>query len=297
MIRTAKTHSALFAAALACALGPLPAAAVDGAIEINAAAAAEGINPSDPPGLPVRIVNPGLYRLTGNLTTANPNQTILSIEADGVTLDLGGFLLEGPGVNGSGLGIDSSGADTVVKNGTVFSMGFDGLALSGENSRVENVTVRANRNNGMSLGAFATVRNCLLIGNGRFGVEAGNGSSIVENVVALNGFANVGGGGIRTAGDSVLIQSNVVDDNRGVGVMTSTNARIIGNAVVDSVDDGIEVDFGSVVKDNLVRANGDFGLDLNSFSGFIHNVVDGVSTVDGGAQFGPNLCNGAATCP
>ena len=71
--------------------------AVDGVIEINQARAiAGGVTPGDTPGFPVTISAAGSYRLTGNLTVPALNTTAISITANYVTLDLGGFLVSGP---------------------------------------------------------------------------------------------------------------------------------------------------------------------------------------------------------
>jgi hypothetical protein len=67
----------------------------EGVIEINQAAAlAGGITPSDTPGFPVTLDQPGSYRLTGDLVHEGPGpaQVIgLVITAEDVSLDLGGF--------------------------------------------------------------------------------------------------------------------------------------------------------------------------------------------------------------
>jgi hypothetical protein len=70
--------------------------AVDGTIEINQTAALRGgITTSDAAGFPVTIDAPGSYRLTGNLTVPNQNTDAIVVDADDVTIDLGGFTIRG----------------------------------------------------------------------------------------------------------------------------------------------------------------------------------------------------------
>jgi hypothetical protein len=61
-------------------------------------------------------------RLTGNLTVPNEDTSVVQITAEGVTLDLNGFVIQGPsteaGPNGTGTGVQGL-SSTVVVNGTV----------------------------------------------------------------------------------------------------------------------------------------------------------------------------------
>jgi len=82
---------------IAVLLLPAAAFAVDGQILINQATVmAAG-------GFPYKITQPGSYKLSGNLSVPLGVHAI-AITADGVTLDLNGFSIIGPGVfpNGSG---------------------------------------------------------------------------------------------------------------------------------------------------------------------------------------------------
>ena len=81
-------------------LGAHPLGAADGVIEINnARALSGGVTPGDTAGYPVSINLPGSYRLTGNLeiTSINPpNTNAIEVNAEDVTIDLGGFEILGP---------------------------------------------------------------------------------------------------------------------------------------------------------------------------------------------------------
>jgi hypothetical protein len=93
---------------LLCA--PLAAAAVDGVIEINQAAAlAGGVTPGDAPGFPVSLNAPGSYRLTAGLVVPDGATTGIRIDSSEVAIDLNGFSITcaDPCTGSTGFGIDS----------------------------------------------------------------------------------------------------------------------------------------------------------------------------------------------
>ncbi len=172
------------------------ASASDGVIEINATRTQQGgVTSSDGPGVPVTIDSPGSYQLTSNLTPslgpigviiADPeNFTVIEITADDVTLDLGGFAIQGPGAAGTGDGVRSTGANTVVRNGTITGVGADGIDL-GDGARVSDCTVADNGEDGIETGAHGMVRNCTSKSNAGYGLSLGNNSGFTDNLLADN---------------------------------------------------------------------------------------------------------------
>ncbi|MEM8997720.1 MAG: hypothetical protein AAGF23_23255, partial [Acidobacteriota bacterium] len=126
-------------------LASAPAAlAVDGVIEINQVSAlAGGVTAGDTPGYPVTISEAGSYRLTGDLTVVGSDFLEgLDVEASGVTVDLNGFTITGPG-SGTGHGIfgDINAQRVTVTNGGVSKMGGEGIWLFGAGSQVRGVKV------------------------------------------------------------------------------------------------------------------------------------------------------------
>lgn len=127
----------------ACAL---PAVAVDGIVLIDQNRAFAGsVTPGDTAGFPVSINQPGSYRLSGNLTVpAGVNG--IEVNADGVTLDLNGFSINGPGTFPNGLfsGVATERQRVNVTNGAI--TGFVvGLAMRGDARlmRVEKLQIDA----------------------------------------------------------------------------------------------------------------------------------------------------------
>src|SRR5262245_61882258 len=78
---------------------PISSYAVDGVVLIDQDRALAGnVTFGDAPGFPVTISQSGSYRLSGNLTVANADTTVIQITADSVTLDLNGFSIIGPAI-------------------------------------------------------------------------------------------------------------------------------------------------------------------------------------------------------
>ncbi len=153
------------------------ARAGDGVIEINQDKALAGaVTPGDGAGFPVLITKSGSYRLTSSLSAPSGVNGI-TIAAPDVTLDLGGFAVEGPYVccsgSGTGSGIQANAVRATVSNGRV--LGFAG--------------------SGVSLGTLAHVERVVVSQAGSHGLELGGGSLALENRVT-----GVGESGLRFTG-------------------------------------------------------------------------------------------------
>ena len=111
---------------LVAAFVPMTVFAVDGVVLINQATRQRDVTPGDTAGFPVTISQPGSYKLSSNLTIADPFGTVIQITADDVTLDLNGFTIQGPSVcNGHG-----STATTTCTVSNTESTGIDAGTLA-----------------------------------------------------------------------------------------------------------------------------------------------------------------------
>lgn len=180
--------------------------ASDGVFEINADCAVFGCFDGDTAGLPVQIVNPGSYLLTGNLTTTSTGQTLIDVNTDDVSIDLNGFALQGPVTcsgttlscsgSGTGDGIDANSRSNIrIRNGTVTGMGDDGIRV-GKSAWLEELTVAENAGAGIeALSPGSVLRRLSVRENGGNGVSLGFGSSyIMDSAVFNNGLQGVFGG-------------------------------------------------------------------------------------------------------
>lgn len=104
------------------------------------------------------INQPGSYCLTGNLI-AGPADTGISVLANDVVIDLGGFTLDGSAADPNASGIGGAGINVVVRNGTIKNWGGFGI-VQASSCRVQDVYVRGCGQSGIKLGALALVENC-----------------------------------------------------------------------------------------------------------------------------------------
>jgi hypothetical protein len=292
---------------VAGALGALLSAsgaanAGDGRIEINQAAATAGsVTPGDAPGFPVTISEPGSFRLTGNLLVSSAS-TAISIEAQNVSLDLGGFSVAGPNscsgyptntctTTGGNAGIvaNANAHQVRVENGVVRSFNGRGVWLLGASSSSENLRVLVNGDTGIVLGGAGRVVRCVSLANYDMGIFVANDGFVESSEARAN----------RTTGifvdDHGTVTNSVALSNGGYGIASASGGRLEANQA------RVNGTFGIV-------AVGDRGLLLENVSygntaGYLvgsgrwltsKNVADGNSTNNavGGVSLGDNLCAG-----
>lgn len=266
----------------------------DGSVPINQdRALAGGVTPSDTPGFPVTLDRPGSYRLTGNLDlTGQPdaaNLTAIEVEAGPVTIDLGGFVIEGPTTcdmdslpacspAGSGVGILATSLQVTVRNGTIDGMGRFGVELTlGECERLEGLritntqvaivgpqqvdasgcTILGNSIDrvGDGISCFGCIIRDNRISNSRsFGIAAGVGSTIVGNNVENSGASGL------VAGRNSLVKDNVVTGSVDYGIVAHQGSTVVNNSCGDNDTNGIRVTCPSAVIGNTSANNGASGI-------------------------------------
>jgi len=217
------------------ALVPAYVYAVDGQVLINQATltAAGGTYP---------IMQPGSYKLSGNLQAKDKDTNVIVISASHVTLDLNGFAILGTtncagGLNpcagaGTGVGIAAAGVqfNITIRNGTIQGMGNVGILLFGDSHLVEYLHVRSNGGIGIEVEA-----------------SADQGGSIVQyNTVQRNG------------GTGIFIESgsashNVLNTNLVYGIDNLVGIHFISGGSY----------FGNTLNDNTVSVAGGVNLGQN----------------------------------
>jgi hypothetical protein len=230
-----------------------PALASDGVLEINQACAtsADGCFPGDAGGWPVTIASRGSYRLTGNLSVPT-NTKAVQIDSNLVTLDLGGFSVDGTNtcsgypVLGCTLvqgvpGIQSSQYLVTVRNGSVTGMGGGCIYLTGPSSEVDNVRVLFCGWHGIEMGPLGRVSRSASVANMLYGISMNDGGWLVDSETRGNRGQGVYMGGTSHGGS--LIQ-NLSTDNGGTGLQAGSSLILVtknvatGNAVVPQISGG-----------------------------------------------------------
>ena len=172
--------------------------------------------PSSPAGFPITISAPGSYFLTQNITGVAGADGIV-ISADGVTLDLNGFVLAGSSVGSAG--IDGVGANHVtISNGIIRN--WTGAGIKGDaitNGRYEQLQISSNNGGGIIAGKDSVIASCQVTDNG------GNGIAFVQPLTF--GSSSVSG---------CTVDGSVLD-----GIVVDNNVTVVANTVTNSGFDGI----------------------------------------------------------
>jgi hypothetical protein len=190
-----------------------PLAAGEGAILLNQAIAIAGLGPGDPPGFPIELEQPGLYRLVGNLDQSGQTADLaaISILADDVTLDLNGFAVLGACPSGGCNGVASviSGAAAArarVANGHLAYAPATAVWL-GDDARIENVGIFRSGAAALICGASCTVEDSLLVRNGGGGA-VGAGSRVARTISDDNVLDGLFTNAAPTTFHEVVMQGN-----------------------------------------------------------------------------------------
>lgn len=125
------------------------------------------------------LSQPGSYYLTGNVAAAGKANAI-TIQAAGVTLDLGGFSVTGASSQGIRL---TTSARATLRNGFIDASGGT-HAIRAEGSLVaEDLTLRGSTGNLLQATAPASLRRCLLEGAGGGAFLGAGASRVVDSIV------------------------------------------------------------------------------------------------------------------
>lgn len=198
--------------------------------------------------IPYTISQPGFYYVTRNLTQGTNGANGIIVSASDVTLDLGGFQLDGASIGTNGVFVaflESSGV--TIRNGTATNWTNDGFNVTTLGGVLEDVQASNNGQAGIRVDG-ATVSRCAAKQNGD-GVNAVR--STISNCSLIN---NIRGATL----DSSVLENSVLDANtRGVIPLSYSNVQ--NNTITNSLYDGIWLvggDGGSSITHNVIDWNG-----------------------------------------
>jgi hypothetical protein len=214
--------------------------AADGTLEINQACAENGgCFTGDSAGFPVTIASPGSYRLTGNLTLSADVDAVL-ITTSSVTLDMGGFVISGPGSCtgsgssidcgeagvGSGVWVDANPNSITIRNGVISNMRLTGIRAEGNGHLFEELKLRHNHSFGLVADERMIVKNCTAIQNGGAGIKLNDGSIVQDSVAMGNGSH-----GIHLVNEGSTVFGNTSQGNGEFGFLLDEKSRFGANNV------------------------------------------------------------------
>ena len=223
--------------------------------------------------LPFDIAQPGVYCLTGNLSSNWKRGSAIRIRASDVTIDLNGFTLSGlrAGSATKAVGIYANKrSNCTIRNGTIRGF-YQGVLLFDANPYitarghlVEDLLVEKSTFNGIQVnGAYNIVRNNRVADTGHstfssglkaFGIQVWGASGRVINNDVSNTTADSradGFGIVIGSADSSIVKGNRVNDvnsdmanTYGLFISSSDNVLVRGNNFI-SMDSGIYYSNGS----------------------------------------------------
>ena len=231
------------------------------------------------------IAAPGRYHLTENVF-GGVGFDAISIEADGVILDLNGFSLQSFG--GSGDGVTDNGTTrqrVQIRNGEI--VGFStGIQLdSSFYCVVEGVVARACSDDGVRAGEQAIVRDSHAVSNTSTGLTTGDSSFLEANFAVGNG-----SGGILT-GQGSIARGNVLRANQSVGLIAGDASVVTQNASTENRF-GFSVGGTSRVFDNTVLAYEESAVFAGIGSSVVENTFARFDADGQGPDTGSVLLNG-----
>lgn len=219
------------------------AAALGGSLLAPGPAPAQEVQSLSSSGKTVHITRPGSYRLSHNVRLKGTGNAVV-ISSSGVSLDLGGHALIGPGgKQGTGI-LVHGGHDVHVRNGTIQGFGFGVQVMNAFNVKIQGLQIDGEDGGGPPPGEVG-----ILILNSR-GVEAfrnvisrvflgvfvrgggSGGNRIAENTLAAGAFGQLGicynpdGLGTADGPSGDLVYNNLVS---GFNIAIQTSAQSTGN--------------------------------------------------------------------
>jgi hypothetical protein len=223
------------------------------------------------------LASPGVYVLAADLNcSAAPAAPALLITSVGVTINLNGHSIIGPGLGTSTVGVQlEPGSDALIENGVIRRFG---LGVSGIDASVDVENARIARNGagiwgGISLGI--TVGNSYINENAGDGIHDVNGGGIhvFDSQIVGNG------NGIWSHGTRIWAERNVISRN-GYGIwIEEFGVDLEDNQVSNNGGDGIHMGLNSFPDDytivrNTAIGNGGHGIVFDpGFVGSIDHIV------------------------
>jgi len=197
------------------------------------------------------ISNSGSYYLTTNLNNAIGKSYMITIMANNVTVDLGGFSLLGNSTTFYGIAVPNFQTNVIVRNG--FVSGFASYGVYCANvyyGGFNHLTVSQNNYAGLACGRKGLIQDCLAVGNVMDGFYV-FGYSMVQNCVATDNNAT----GIHVLESGSRIEGNHVVHN-GIGVKVDAGGNlIIRNSATGSVTNNYSIAAGNVAGPSVNAAN------------------------------------------
>jgi parallel beta-helix repeat protein len=211
--------------------------------------------------LPFTIGTRGSYYVTGNLTGVAGQHGII-VNADHVTVDLGGFDLVGPGSGAatSGIRVNAARTNVTIRNGSV--RGWGGVGVAAETNacfgmHVEQVRATGNGAGGILLGSRGTALHCDASNNLGTGIVTSTICKVIE--CTASGNTGAASDGINLNSFS-LARGCLAMDNGADGIDVGNACVLEGCVAENNVANGFRSSAsGCTLSDCTAQINGALG--------------------------------------
>src|SRR2546430_3319062 len=243
------------------------------------------IEPRIPIGsLPYTIEESGSYYVTGNLRFEGTNTACgICIQASDVTLDLGGFVLDGDREGEEAIMATNTLANITVRNGTLRNWILTGVDLPSNRSHLTDLTVIGvgGDSSGFYCGDNAVLTRCVSRNHIQTGFYAGQ-NCMLETCPAIES----GYSGAFIVGNGTLVKDCIAAANPWTGFLGGDQCEIRGCLSVRNAFYGVEVGRASKVVDCLIASNSYDGIYVMSGSlvkgcHITDNGTGGIFAIDG----------------
>ncbi len=170
------------------------------------------------------ISQPGSYYLTANVVGESGKNGI-KITSNDVTLDLGGFSVQGVPGSGTGIWVENVHRSVAVRNGVVADWGFHGIDFgSAHNSIIEGIRATDNSSDGITAWYNCAVKDCVCEENDGRGFTLNNSCAVTHCTAVLNS-----GDGFNYW-NSASLNNCIAESNEGRGF----NGTVYGEGIDES---------------------------------------------------------------
>lgn len=216
--------------------------------------------------LPHTISESGSYYITSNLTCTSG--TIITIDADDVTLDLKGFTIIGGGISANyGIYVDGEQRNIEIKNGSIVNCWYGFRANTvGYEFRLIDLRITSSGAYGIyAKGSNHIAIRCIIADSGTYGIHMPDtGGHIVDSCIV---YSSINGGIV--VGNGSILRNNTAYNNNEYGIK-GTASTIVYNTVYYQTKSGI-----IAMGESLVMFNTSYDNNQENTSSYAGIEVDG----------------------
>jgi len=206
------------------------------------------------------LASPGSYLLAGDVTTSDPDLSVITISGVDVTLDLGGHVIQGAsGGSSMGRGVNITGDRARVHGGSVRAFSSTNVRVSGAGAWLHDLRLGDSPSRGLDVqlgGTDCLVERCSLFDNTLFGINTSDQATRL--VVRDSSFAS-NGTGLSTFADYVQILNCSFTGNTTVGVTIAgagaLNGVVMGNVFTNNGTGVADSGTNTLVANNFASGN------------------------------------------